>query len=267
MKTNKLVSYIKGKYYKKEEWIFNRGQGFYQGYHREDGPALIYYYKGGAVAVERWYRDNHLSRPIEEGPAATEYYKNGNIKLMQWTCSEPGTPKKMISYYENGNVKCESNSEYTDPKNPYASHIKWTKVEYYEDGTIKEKSNNGTFKEIDSKYRMYMDDSYNAEYYENGNIKSEKRGINKNCSLDKPIIAEYDIDGNILKAKYFLYDIGYITQTQLNKYNKQLHSKRKLRTSDPKALEILYYLAKKYNYTDKIGQIEELLILNKSAEN
>ena len=257
IKTGKVVSYDKGIYHKIEEWLIYQGQeGRYQGYHREDGPALIYYYKSGIIAVERWYNDNHLSRPIEEGPAETQYYKNGNIKSIEWTCIEPGTPKKSIEYYENGNIKSEFKSEY----DPNTLHRRSTKVEYYEDGTIKEKYDSGTFNRYDSRCGIYIDDSYTAEYYENGNIKSEKRGVNENCSLDKPIMAEYDINGNILKAKYFLYNVGYITQAQLNKYNKRLQSKTKIKTRDPKALEILYHLAKIYNYTDKIEQIGALLV-------
>ena len=263
IKTGKVVSYDKGIYHKKEEWLIKQGQeGRYQGYHREDGPALIYYYKNGTIAIERWYNDNRLSRPIEEGPAATEYYKNGNIKLIEWTYIEPRTPKKLISYYENGNIKSKFKSEY----DPNTLHCRSTRVEYYEDGTVKEIADNGTFNRYDLKCGIYMDDSYNAEYYENGNIKFKRRGINENCSLDEPIIAEYDINGNILKAKYFLYNVGYITQAQLNKYNKRLQSKTKIKTRDPKALEILYHLAKIYNYTDKIDQIGALLVANKLTE-
>ena len=126
IKTGKVVSYSKGIYHKKEEWLINQDQGHYQGYHREDGPALTYYYKDGTIAIERWYNDNRLSRPIEEGPAETLYYKNGKIKLIHWTCIEPKTPTKSISYYENGNIKSESKSEY----DPIASRFKHAKVEY-----------------------------------------------------------------------------------------------------------------------------------------
>ena len=232
IETKKVVSYIRGIYHKKEEWLIK--DDYRNKYHREDGPALIYYYKDGTIAAERWYNNGSITRPIEEGPAMIEYYKNGNIKRAHWTCDKPGTSSKTILYYENG--------------------------------TIKEKSDSGTFYEYDSKYNMYMYDSHIVEYYENGNIKSEKRGVNKNCTLDKPIMVEYDINGNILKAKYFLYNAGYITQIQLNKCKKRLQSKRKIKTCDPKTLEILYHLAKKDNCTDKIDQIGALLVANKLTE-
>ena len=232
IETEKIVSYTKGIYSKKEEWIFTNEPGSFvvDGYHREDGPALIKYYKDGTIAEEGWYNEGFLSRPIEEGPAETLYYRNGNIKFMHWTTGEYGAQKKSIRYYE--------------------------------DGTIKEKYDSGTFEIYDSKYNIYMRDNYEFKYYKNGNIKSEKRGVNENCSLDKPIIAQYDINGNILNAKYFLYNVGYITQTQLNKYNKQLQSKT-IKTRNSKTLEILYHLAKIYNYTDKIDQIGGLLVMNK----
>ena len=262
IETKKVVSYIRGMYHKREEWLIINNHLYYgYPYHREDGPALTYYYKDGTIAVERWYNIGRLRRPIEEGPAETLYYKNGNIKLKHWV-NKYGEPSKSISYYENGNIMSESKDEY----DPIAKCYRYIKIEYYEDGTIKEKSDSGTFEGYDSNYNR-LSNSYEFKYYENGNIKSERRGPNEQSSLDKPIVAEYDINGNILKAKYYLYNVGFITQTQLNKYNKRLQSKIKIKTSDPKTLEILYRLAEKYNYTDKMDQIGALLVANKLTEN
>ena len=260
IETEKIVSDFNGS--KMEEWLMKDEKGCYQGYHREDGPALIYYYKDGTIVEEKWYNKGVFGRPIEEGPARIDYYRNGNIESIEWEGCEPGTPRILISYYKNGNIKYEFKSEY----DPNTIHSRIINVKHYEDGTIEKISDSGTFKKYDSKYDMHMNNSYEAEYYENGNIKYERLGINKNCSLDKPIFVEYDINGNILKAKYFLYNVGYITQAQLNKYNKRLQSKTKIKTCDPNKLEILYYLAKKYNYTDKMDQIGALLVANKLTE-
>lgn len=267
IETKKFVKYIRGIYYKKEEWLIKRGPSDYHGYHREDGPAVIYYYKDKTIAVERWYNNTKLTRPTAEGPAEICYYKNGNIKYIRWTSDVRKEPGKMISYYENGNVMSESISRCEIQKSTGNLYLKCTRVKYYEDGAIEEEYDSGTFIEYDSKIKGYANDSYTIKYYENGNIKAEIRGINKDSSLDKPVTVEYDINGNILKEKYYIYGIGYITKAQLDKYNKQLQSKRKLRTLNPKTLDILYYLAKKYNYKDKIEQIEELLTLNKLTKN
>ena len=147
IETKKVVSNIRGMYHKREEWLIINNHPYYgYPYHREDGPALTYYYKDGTIAVERWYNIGRLRRPIEEGPAETLYYKNGNIKLKHWV-NKYGEPSKSISYYENGNIMSESKDEY----DPIAKRYRYIKIEYYEDGTIKEKSDSGTFNKYNSK--------------------------------------------------------------------------------------------------------------------
>jgi antitoxin component YwqK of YwqJK toxin-antitoxin module len=55
-------------------------------YHREDGPAYIYFWPNGNKKLEIWYL-NGLRTKLD-GPAVIEYYDNGNKKEEQWYVSE-----------------------------------------------------------------------------------------------------------------------------------------------------------------------------------
>ena len=48
-----------------------------QEFHREDGPANIFYYSNGNVENEEYYEDGVRHRV--DGPVAIYYYKNGKI--------------------------------------------------------------------------------------------------------------------------------------------------------------------------------------------
>lgn len=50
--------------------------------HREDGPAVIYYYLNGNIAKELYYKEGKLHR--EDGPAAIKYNMNGIIDRIQF---------------------------------------------------------------------------------------------------------------------------------------------------------------------------------------
>jgi hypothetical protein len=56
----------------REEW-FNKNNE----YHREDGPAVIEYYKNRNIKYEDYYLNGKQHR--EDGPAGITYYENGNI--------------------------------------------------------------------------------------------------------------------------------------------------------------------------------------------
>ena len=50
--------------------------------HREDGPAVIGYYKNGTVEKEYWFRDDKRHR--EDGPAEISYREDGTICHKSW---------------------------------------------------------------------------------------------------------------------------------------------------------------------------------------
>jgi antitoxin component YwqK of YwqJK toxin-antitoxin module len=65
-----------------EEWLDKDGE-----FHREDGPAEIWYCENGNILSEKYFLNNKLHR--EDGPALIGYFENGNLEYE--------------GYYLNGN--------------------------------------------------------------------------------------------------------------------------------------------------------------------
>ena len=95
MKTKKVVSYIRGIYYKREEWLIDDNpHSFGCNYHREDGPALTYYYKDGTIAEEKWYNKGvflpkNRRLPMIQNSMQTKKFSIGAGKQW-WKGSQPG---------------------------------------------------------------------------------------------------------------------------------------------------------------------------------
>lgn len=69
--------------------------------HREDGPAMIMYYRGSGIASFAWYRNGHLFR--RGGPAETFYVSFGIVVKEVWYEKEGVGPHRedgpaMIEY-------------------------------------------------------------------------------------------------------------------------------------------------------------------------
>jgi antitoxin component YwqK of YwqJK toxin-antitoxin module len=63
--------------------------------HREDGPAIIWYYHDGSIRTEYFYLNGKCHR--ESGPAYTCYYSNGSTKDEWFYLNE-----KFLGKDENG---------------------------------------------------------------------------------------------------------------------------------------------------------------------
>lgn len=70
-----------------EKQYYNRDDQF----HREDGPAKIFYYENGEFLRKEYYQNDELHR--EDGPAVIYYYENGQIEEEV--------------YYQNGEIHRE----------------------------------------------------------------------------------------------------------------------------------------------------------------
>lgn len=79
--------------FKNEWWIIKNKLEYVKGgkYHREDGPAIIFYNPDNTKFREEYYLDGKLHR--EDGPAIIDYYSNRKYK--------------MCSYYKNDNIHKE----------------------------------------------------------------------------------------------------------------------------------------------------------------
>lgn len=56
---------------------------YYNKLHRENGPAIIYYYKDGSIKEEQYFLDNKLHRI--DGPAIKKYhFKNKSYLYQFW---------------------------------------------------------------------------------------------------------------------------------------------------------------------------------------
>jgi len=76
--------------------------------HREDGPALIWYYNTGSIAYEVWYINGVWHR--EDGPASIDYNEDGSIQYEGWYINgvrhrEDGPA--YIDYYNDGSICLE----------------------------------------------------------------------------------------------------------------------------------------------------------------
>jgi antitoxin component YwqK of YwqJK toxin-antitoxin module len=97
-----VIEYYKNRNIQYEDYFIN-GE-----YHREDGPAVIEYYENGNIKSEEYYLYEQLHR--EDGPSYIKYYENGNVEYERYFLN--GNPHREngpanISYYENGNVEYE----------------------------------------------------------------------------------------------------------------------------------------------------------------
>ena len=71
MDNPKITYYSDGKIRSEQYFLNNK-------FHREDGPALIFYDKDGSICSEYYYLNGKCHR--ENGPAFISYYKNGKIQ-------------------------------------------------------------------------------------------------------------------------------------------------------------------------------------------
>lgn len=90
-----VVQYYKDGNKKYEAWSINNRP------HREDGPAKIWYYENGNKEIEEWWIDNELHR--EDGPATIEYYENGNKQYESWYKNKEDDPV-VIWYDPDGSI-------------------------------------------------------------------------------------------------------------------------------------------------------------------
>jgi hypothetical protein len=77
-------------------------------FHREDGPAYIYFWENGEKKLEIWYKTGLRHR--EDGPAVIEYYENGKVKEKQWYIEDAQhrtDGPAWICYDEEENIKTE----------------------------------------------------------------------------------------------------------------------------------------------------------------
>lgn len=72
-------------------------------FHREDGPAVIWYRENGNKSKEFWYRDGKFHRDGDE-PAVVHYYENGNMKKARWMTNGV-EDKEEVDYWSDGTVK------------------------------------------------------------------------------------------------------------------------------------------------------------------
>ena len=63
-------------------YTHNEGDCKYYNLHRDDGPALIYFYADGNIREEYWY--NHNKKHRDNGPAYIFYCVKGNIETAAW---------------------------------------------------------------------------------------------------------------------------------------------------------------------------------------
>jgi len=70
--------------------IYSRHHRLDGEWHREDGPAVIYYHKNGNLEIEGYFINGHFHR--EDGPAYMDYYENGEVRTE--------------TYYLNG-IECD----------------------------------------------------------------------------------------------------------------------------------------------------------------
>jgi antitoxin component YwqK of YwqJK toxin-antitoxin module len=72
-------------------------------YHREDGPALIWYYKNGNIRLEVYCSSKMKSK-------STEYYENGNAKREEYYLNGVMRRKNgpsQVDYNEDNSLKSE----------------------------------------------------------------------------------------------------------------------------------------------------------------
>lgn len=101
--TPKEIKYFDGEYYKSNTSFMPK-----DGYHKDDDtPAVIYYYKNGAVKSELYYKHGKLHRKGDK-PAIIHYYDDASHNMSS------------IEYYQDGN-------RYRDTEN--------VKIEYLKDET------------------------------------------------------------------------------------------------------------------------------------
>jgi len=65
--------------------------------HRENGPAMIWYYENGNIEIEEYYINDEYHR--EDGPAYIRYYKNGNISNERYCINDKYLTKQEFDKY------------------------------------------------------------------------------------------------------------------------------------------------------------------------
>ena len=77
---NLVVSYHKSNEKRAETHFFD-GK-----FHRDNGPACIYYYDSGIVECEEWWiqQGPQATKHRTDGPATIHYTESGEIKHCQW---------------------------------------------------------------------------------------------------------------------------------------------------------------------------------------
>jgi len=92
MKPNKYTQYYSGTKKIYREWYKLNGKR-----HREDGPAVIYYYENGNIKIEYYYINGNSHR--ENGPADIWYYENGSIKCEYYFINGKQLTKEQFDKY------------------------------------------------------------------------------------------------------------------------------------------------------------------------
>ena len=92
MKPKKHVDYYPGTKKICMEYYHINGKS-----HREDNPAVIYYYENGNIKIEYYYINGNSHR--ENGPADIWYYENGSIKCEYYFINGKQLTKEQFDKY------------------------------------------------------------------------------------------------------------------------------------------------------------------------
>ena len=115
------------KYWDGQNWLIVKKNNFsisyyFNGdYHRNDGPANIFYFDNKNVSSKYYYKDGKLHR--ENGPAIIHYFSNGSILCKKYLFNEKRHRKNgpaLFEYYKNGSIKIKEywfNNNKFDPEN------------------------------------------------------------------------------------------------------------------------------------------------------
>lgn len=175
-KPNYVETYYDGSV-KSEKW--NNREG--------DLPLWIGYAKDGSKEFEVWYINKKMDRK-DDKPSYIFYYPNQQIKGEGWTkeglAHREGDLPQFINYYQSGNI---SKKEWKQNDIFYRTNLP-ALIEYFDYPGEKIKSIS-IFK--DGKVEKII------SYYENGNLKSEKKYIDGKLSTEdhSPSIIEYNPEG------------------------------------------------------------------------
>ena len=161
---------------------------------RDNGPAVIHRYEGGAIKREEYYVDGQIQRNKNDKPAAVEYHENGKIKREEYyawlTVDKEGKNTSVlhrdfkpavIEFDDKGNVIRE---EYRTKGVIFTPNDDEPAIiEYGKNGAVRRK-----------------------EYYQNFPGMTTAGRLHRRGG---PAVIEYDVKGKISKEEYY-FDGGVV---------------------------------------------------------